>query len=840
MAHHFTAFHRCFRGWLACSVFLVPSFVWAEAEALPSVIRQFDGVPREFEAHFFEVPLAVRVELDGRYLGDAMVILTRDERVQLLEFTDAQESREPAAVRRLWQDRLEAGRRLGDCTRNCPDGLQAIHYSLTNSQLSLVTANAEKDGQQVLYHTMPEGGSLGLLLRNQLNLVHDGNDTTGRIAFQSQGSVGNWTAFTDAQADRVSQSEYGTRYRMDQLYVERLLEQNFFRLGYFTPGSQGLTRQPTLLGDSPDTTLGLMFGSSDSLLIDNGQPSSTPIYVTPNRQGVAEIYRNGVLINSQPVQPGLQTLDTRVLPGGIYEVEVRLLEDGQETSRTEAFIYKPSNWRNPESRWRYNVYLGQQTSLLNNWGYERRDSLGAGVMSNYLLHPRAVLGLSAQHVDEAMQYGTSLDWDALDRLKLYGNVNYTEDRGTGYDVQVIHSYEQGSMVLSHSQSWVETGRISRGEPSRQEQRSQSSLSLSHRVTQRSSANLRLSHSAGTASGMGIDLGWAFYGKMLGTDTNWRLSVFDRPGTASSGDARNRGVNLSLSMNLGGPGKRIAASLGSRTARDGGSDQHASLSYQQDVDLGPVQSVGVSTTLDRYGSGFGSNAQFQSDSFYGDAYAQTSTIDNTLSAGLNLQSMAAFGGGKIAMSGQYLSHEAGLIVDVDSDIEGLKLRADDHQGASATLRSGRNIIPVTAFKSGYVQFDFDGDDAPAAVIQPSSLDYHLNRGGVEYRQLHVMRTVTVLGRLLDEKGQPIRGAHVINHASRGVSEVDGYFSVEMSQATPTLEIRQAGAVTCLLSLSVDRLTREGDVLIAGDQVCRTSSLADRGGAPAGSSRERDEG
>lgn len=831
---HFIALHRYLRGWLVCSTCLMPLQAWAESQVPPSVVRQFDGLPREFEAHFFDVPLAVRVELDGRYLGDAMVILTRDERVQLLEFTDTQESRESPVVRRQWQERLQAGRLLGDCTRNCPDGLQAIHYSLANSQLSLVTANAENSVDHLRYHKMPEGGSVGLLVRNQLNLVHDGDDTTGRIAFQGQGSLGNWTTVADAQADRVSQSQVGTRYRMDQLYAERLLEQNFFRLGYFTPGAEGLTRQPTLLGDAPDTTLGLMFGSSDSLLIDNGQPSSTPIYVTPNRQGIVEIYRNGVLINSQPVQPGLQTLDTRVLPGGIYEVEVRLVEDGQETSRTEAFIYKPSNWRNPESRWRYNAYLGQQTSLLNNWGYERQDSFGGGVMSNYLLHPRAVLGLSAQRVDEALQYGTSLDWDVLERLKLYGNVNYTEDRGTGYDMQLIQSYAQGSMVLSHSQSWVETGRTHRGEASRQEQRSQSSLSLSHRVTQRSNATLRLSHSSGSASGTGIDLGWAFFGKMLGSDANWRLSVFDRPGTASSGDARSRGVNLTLSMNLGGPGKRIAASLGSRTSRDGRSDQHASVSYQQDVDAGPVQSLGVSTTIDRYGTGFGSNVQLQSDSLYGDAYAQTSTINNTLSAGLNLQSIAAFGGGKMAMSGQYLTHEAGLIVDVDSDVDGLKLRADDQQGSSATLRPGRNIIPVTAFKSGHVQFDFDGDDAPAAVIQPSSLDYHLNRGGVEYRQLHVMRTVTVLGRLLDEKGQPMRGAHVINHASRGVSEADGFFSVEMSHSTPTLEIRQAGTVSCLLSLPVNSLKREGDVLLAGDQVCRTSSLADRGNAPEGDS------
>ncbi|PNB77036.1 pilus assembly protein PapC, partial [Pseudomonas sp. FW305-BF6] len=109
---------------------------------------------------------------------------------------------------------------------------------------------------------------------------------------------------------------------------------NFLRLGYFTPTSEGLTRQPRAFGASPDTALGVMYGSSDSLAINNPKPAVYPIYVTANRQGSVEIYRDGLLINTQAVPAGLQTLDTRPLPGGIYEVEVRLIEDGQITSST--------------------------------------------------------------------------------------------------------------------------------------------------------------------------------------------------------------------------------------------------------------------------------------------------------------------------------------------------------------------------------------------------------------------------------------------------------------------------------------------------------------------------
>ncbi|MNJ63447.1 hypothetical protein D3C77_593480 [compost metagenome] len=61
---------------------LLACLLWIPASAAASSVlggrAQVQGLPREFEEHFFDVPLAVRVDLDGRYLGDAMVVLSRD------------------------------------------------------------------------------------------------------------------------------------------------------------------------------------------------------------------------------------------------------------------------------------------------------------------------------------------------------------------------------------------------------------------------------------------------------------------------------------------------------------------------------------------------------------------------------------------------------------------------------------------------------------------------------------------------------------------------------------------------------------------------------------------
>ena len=125
----------------------------------------------------------------------------------------------------------------------------------------------------------------------------------------------------------------------------------------------------------------------------------------------------------------------------------------------------------------------------------------------------------------------------------------------------------------------------------------------------------------------------------------------------------------------------------------------------------------------------------------------------------------------------------------------------------------------------MSFDFEGNHVPAASIEPARTRYHLNKGGVEYRKVRVMKTLTVLGRLVDAKGQPLKGHHVINHASRGVTEVDGFFSMEMNAGSPTLEVRQGNQLLCQFRLDASRHRSENNVLMIGDLRCTPDTLAD---------------
>ncbi|WP_283190004.1 CS1-pili formation C-terminal domain-containing protein [Pseudomonas sp. PMCC200344] len=817
-------------------------FLCASAVAAPtnndntprSLLAQAKGLPAEFEEHFFDVPLAVRVERDQQFLGEAMIVLTKDDRVTLIDFTDVGDSRIPASEREVWASYLKQGVALGACQGSCPEQMQAVHYNLQNSLLSMATENAERDVETPRYYELPDGGSTGLIVRNQLNLNGgQDQDLGGRYGLEASSSLGNWTQRVNLQLARLGGPDDKLYHAVHELFSQRELQGSFLRLGYFTPSSEGLTRQLRSFGASPDTAAGLMYGSSDSLAINSSAPSVYPIYVTANRQASVEIFRNGVLINTQAIGAGLQTLDTRSLPGGIYEVEVRLIEDGQITSTTEELVYKPTNWRNHDERWRYSLFAGQESKLLSNWDQQSHGDLTAGAAVNYLLHPRVILGLSARQLQDKQQYGSSIDWSLANNTSLYANLYQTKDHGTGMDLQALYNYGSGNLFATHTRSWLDTTNTYENLPDgtriRQRnvftgQTSNSSLAINHRLSSKNSFNGRVSYSEGNTEGVALDLGWSQRTRLFGSDASWRFSVFDRPGSFSSGDERNRGVDLSVNVALGGPGEQWSGSIGTRTAREGGRDNNGSLTYSKTLEDHVLQNVSVMALADTYGVGLSGLSSFRTDTFNGDAFVQRSSYNGNYTGGLNFDSTVAVGGQHIVMSSEQHRGGAGMIIDVETDLDEIALRADDFSGGSATLRPGRNYVPLTAYKNSSVSFDFEGNHVPSASIQPPRTRYHLNKGGVDYRKITVSKTLTVLGRLLDPQGKPLKGHHIINHASRGVTEVDGFFSMEMNAGSPTLEVRRGEQLLCQFRLDPSKARTENNLLLIGDLRCTSDTLA----------------
>lgn len=395
-----------------------------------SLLEQRERMPADFREHLFGNPLTVRVELDGQYLGDAEVLLHDDNRLQLIGFVDSSDSPLPHTERTRWTDALAEPQPLGVCTSRC-GGLAALHYSLANSLLTLLTpAGATREERTF---ALPATGSHGLIVRNSL-AVHGGQDhpSTARYSAELQGSIGRWSTLGSYQyyAQPGSRAHY-----LSALYAQRELGDHFMRAGYFLPTFEGIIRQPRAPGTENDTVLGVMFGSSDALLADTRGVSAYPIYVTASREGIVEILRDGKLLSTQAVKPGIQEVDTRRLPGGIYDVELRVIEEAREVSRETASVHKPNRWRDPSRRWRYSAFAGQQRGVLDTARSPRNGQVAVGAVANYLLHPRAIAGATVQQTGDRRAAGLSMDWQASDRFSTYTNAYTSPEGGRGVDLQ---------------------------------------------------------------------------------------------------------------------------------------------------------------------------------------------------------------------------------------------------------------------------------------------------------------------------------------------------------------------------------------------------------------------
>ncbi|WP_336983988.1 MULTISPECIES: hypothetical protein, partial [unclassified Cedecea] len=74
-------------------------------------------------------------------------------------------------------------------------------------------------------------------------------------------------------------------------------------------------------------------------------------------------------------------------------------------SRVTETINKPTRWRTPGQRLRYNVFAGQQQTLWNSDKSEDNGEFAAGASVNYLLHPLATVGVAVQKTGEERQAG---------------------------------------------------------------------------------------------------------------------------------------------------------------------------------------------------------------------------------------------------------------------------------------------------------------------------------------------------------------------------------------------------------------------------------------------------
>jgi len=797
----------------------------AQAAVAPSppiaLEQQAADLPDDFIGHFFNVPLAVRVTMQGEYLGDAMAVLSPRESVTLLHFTASNESPWPDSMRTRILGMLRNSQALGVCVEaRCPTPWRRLTFDQSSSTLDIVTVDAVAGRPEERHVEVPTSGS-GVIINQRINATHDGHgEASGRYWIDVLTSKHGWTTTIAAQHQRTATNAArrpvaGTT-RLQHAYVERQVKRYVVRAGAFYPDAIGLYQQPLRTGAHTRNVLGVMLGSSDVLDESNATQSTQPMFAAATRPGLVEIYRNGTLIHTQSLKAGLQAVDTASLPGGIYTVEVRVIEDGSVTSSTQEWVYKPTLWTNTQRRWRYSAFAGHPLRGARGDGGFRRDDLAYGAAANVLLHPRFILGLSASRQADGHAAAASFTAQPTERSTLHANIYRASKTGHGGDIQFNVNTMHANFGLSYGDTWISTPSNARFSVMR---RRTWSFAGSLRLNQATTLNLRL---AGRKPERGISYDFAlervFAAK--GGSTVARASIFDRPLLLDKRPRRNRGFELNATLALSAPARAWSATLGQHHDVDRRNQTYARLAYRRSAE-GSIPLIHGDVSADRHGMGAAGGVQFLNRYLRGDVFAARSSLDGQWAGGLNIDTTFALGAGHVSIGGapNLRFARSMMAIDVNDESPGSRVRAVVREGESVLLRPGRNLVAVHPYVANRVNFDVEGSTASTTQLDRRSVDFRTNAGDVLHAKVAVTQTVTALGRLMDTSGHPLAGAAVVTSVDRTVAEASGVFSLAIAKGQPTLTVSRDEKDLCTVDNLRVTLPDNDDLAMLGDVVCK---------------------
>ena len=776
------------------------------------------GLPEDFHRYFYNSELIVQVYLNDTRLFDAAVALKENGDIRLLRTIDDTHDTDPQTGA-LWSEVLKKGVSVGQCAKDCPSGLMAVQYQLDSSMLKLYTASYENTRVRSDFIAMPSDSPGGIIMYNDASVTNTATIRSWGINSSLTSSLAGWGQRASFQTSGTDGDYHYSSASLYELYTQKELKGSFVRLGFFTPDSDtGNVQTP---GFGYDTVVGAMWGTSDALLVSTDSVNAWPVYVTGRNQSIAEVWRDGRLIHTQQLQAGVQALDTRPLPVGIYDITIKIIENDKAVDTQQAQIYKPQGWSDPKRHWRINLWSGQHKTLATNEGKMREENpyaVGGGI--DVMAHPRAILGLSGmvmenEHLVRTRANITLSPDDSLFAQYTLGNTEYQSNQNT--DIRYYRNISGGG---SASLFWRSTTTDVHGHKT---------TSRQHGNTWGSSLALRLSGTTSLiANGQYVDTAWrsgfsadmsvTTLASLSGRDMNFRLSAYDRPGF--NDQRRDHGIAFGVSISLA-PAERHSLSAETGMNQNKG---YSSLNYQwRPEDDSTIRSLGGGVSYSPQNTVIRGNAAIDTAYVSGDGYVHYNTLGSTNSAGGNLSQVLVMGGGKIASvnGNNSRSMESALIIDVDSDDGAANVLASG-QLAETQLKTGRNIVPAVLWKKETVQFTASGGES--MQVSPPASSVQMQRGSVKYIRVKAVKSLTIVGMLQDENGILLKNRYVSSDISGGVINVEGVLTIDSSVKNRKLAVRAEDGqppMQCTLPGDIDS---EKKILFVSTITCRPNDVS----------------
>ena len=552
--------------------------------------------------------------------------------------------------------------------------------------------------------------------------------------------------------------------------------------------------------------LGLRVGTSIDTRDDQRQSSGSTIRVFLQSRGEVSIFKDGRLIATQTYDAGNQELDTTALPGGAYDIDIRIRDAAGE--RVETQFYSKNFRLPPEGAPQYFVEMGRLTTTDNMDPLpEKTDEyLLRGSINTRLNDTNALItGLSTTEDDSVAELG----WFGIGAYRgvyydVLLNSALARDHRYGLSTEARFNYRSVFLNATHRQIWDDSDSFNESDDDKVnlmgEEQAQTILNLSVPID---SANL----------GLGA--------RYIQREDEDAITEYTANLSMEILRYQRSSLHATLQYNHSDMDDTLLASLNWRWGLDhwsvsirpeyeaidrdqSGSSDTTRLTATADWDSRNLWSsklrAGVSAVEEEDFSSYGANADLAGN--YGRARAQIEHVNNDDEASSvtrhngSIASSFTIAEGAVAMGGKE-QNQAAVIIDLSDAGDGLvfdvlvnNARYGTAVGGGKTLISLRPFETYTiGLKSRSEAFVYLDDKQHTITLYPGNvmtLGWQANRVNI------------IFARLLDQNGNAISNA--LLKGVSGLATTDGYglFQAEVEDNVRSI-IVETRTHTCQLNL-----------------------------------------
>lgn len=526
----------------------------------------------------------------------------------------------------------------------------------------------------------------------------------------------------------------------------------------------------------------------------DGTLARTPIFVFMPASGEVQIYRDGKLINVQPLALGNQEIDTRVLPVGTYPIRIDTVINGRVVATKTDQVYKPNGTTSgPDSQ--IQAFLGQYVangqgngsnlaSPLVGFSGQRVTRFGTFVGSGYVFNGMGALEARYQR--------------DFSRGSLGADLGGTSDGGLRTNLNGSVSFDAGSLWASYG---LTTGGSERNGVYNTRMTSfGANLMIGRAFKWRGNAMLNISSNlyqggqdyrvdlsqdiyTNRWARVTLNIGQSMHRSMGSRNPGWRNAFY--AGLNASFTFGDAGIDYSRSRGT----EQIGAHVGWRPESIPGVD-YLSAGVTHSRTPGATH-VGSSSTQGNLGAN-GRNRWF--------GWNANLFVDETAMPNGSGSMHGSVGWNSSGIGVAQQQGESGVIVKVAPGARG-KLDLVSSSGPM-TLGSRSTFVPMASFTEQQVQVKTRRDTPENFEIEDADKTFVLYPGNVASMKPRIRRLVTVFG-VLTENGTIKPNAEIRNHIGRATTDADGQFVIDLDSAFPVVEHSSSNGERCEVNFDLSK-------------------------------------